>query len=153
MKTFLLLIVFTWSTTNFVHAQNENHENLKALKTAFITQQLNLSPKEAESFWPIYNIYDNKVYELKVIRNKEARNIIKQQGALEAISDKEADELVAKLIKNEEEELYAKKELFRGLKNVISSKKILQLQKAEHDFNRKLLKEYHKKGNRENNNP
>jgi hypothetical protein len=145
MKKIFLLVLFFGSTVHFTVAQNDKHENLKALKTAFITQELDLSPKEAEKFWPIYNGYDEKIHEIKVIKYREGKNKINQRGGFDALTEKEADEFLTALIKNEEDELKAKKELFKQLKNVLSSKKIVQLEKAEHDFNRKLLREYHNK--------
>ncbi len=152
MKKIALFILFFASTVHFMAAQNDKHENLKALKTAFITQELNLSPAEAEKFWPIYNAYDEKIHDIKVTKYREGKNKIKQKGGFEALTEKEADEYLTSLIKNEEDELKAKKELFKQLKNVLSSKKIVQLQKAEHDFNRKLLREYNNKGRQQGRN-
>lgn len=146
MKRIIILLLL-FIGINWAHAQNnDKHENLKALKTAFITQELDLSPKEAEKFWPIYNVYDEKIYNLKVVRHNEGKNKIKKKGGYDALNEKEAEDFLAALIRYEEEELMAKKELFKQLKKVISSKKILQLQRAESDFNRKLLREYHNKG-------
>ena len=50
-----------------IQAQNGNR--LEALKIAYITNKLNLSPEEAQKFWPIYNQYS---LELKVARLKKA---------------------------------------------------------------------------------
>jgi predicted transcriptional regulator len=146
MKRLLIVLLFFISTSACLQAQSDKHEDLKALKTAFITQELDLSPKEAEKFWPIYNVYDEKIYNLKVVSHNEGKNKIKKKGGFDAISEKEADDFLTSLIAYEEEELIAKKELIKQLKKVISSKKILQLQRAERDFNRKLLREYHNKG-------
>jgi len=52
-----------------VRAQNGNR--LEALKIAYITNKLNLSPEEAQKFWPIYNSY---ALELKVTRMKAVDN-------------------------------------------------------------------------------
>jgi hypothetical protein len=41
--------------------QNQNNQSAKdrieALRIAFISQQLNLTPEEAQKFWPVYNAY------------------------------------------------------------------------------------------------
>ena len=34
-------------------------DRIEALKVAYITEQLNLSPSEAQKFWPLYNSYKN----------------------------------------------------------------------------------------------
>ena len=42
-------------------APNSNNQSAKdkieALRIAFISQQLNLTPEEAQKFWPVYNAY------------------------------------------------------------------------------------------------
>jgi hypothetical protein len=50
-------------------AQNGNR--LEALKIAYITKRLDLSPEEAQKFWPIYNQYAE---ELKRARQDAIRN-------------------------------------------------------------------------------
>ena len=57
---------------------NTNNDNskpdgsrLEALKIAFITKKLNLSPEEAQRFWPIYNQY---VQEIKDTRRNSIQN-------------------------------------------------------------------------------
>ncbi len=35
-------------------------DKIKSLKIAFITERLDLSTKEAQTFWPIYNEYEEK---------------------------------------------------------------------------------------------
>ncbi len=54
MKRFLLLTCFAFTILAGV-AQNGNR--LEALKIAYITKRLDLSPDEAQKFWPIYNQY------------------------------------------------------------------------------------------------
>ena len=68
MKRFLLLsgLVFTFFIGS---AQNGDHIN--ALKIAYITKRLDLSPEEAQKFWPIYNQYAE---ELKRARQDAIRN-------------------------------------------------------------------------------
>ena len=64
MKRFLLFTILVFAVL-FVSAQNG--EPSEALKIAYITNRLNLSPEEAQKFWPIYNNYS---VELKVARMK-----------------------------------------------------------------------------------
>jgi hypothetical protein len=68
MKKFLLLICFI-ITVSITVAQNGNR--LEALKIAYITKRLDLSPEEAQKFWPIYNLYAE---ELKRSRQDALRN-------------------------------------------------------------------------------
>ena len=68
MKRFLLLS-FLVLAGFLIRAQNGNR--LEALKIAYITNKLNLSPQEAERFWPIYNQY---AAELKQARQQAIKN-------------------------------------------------------------------------------
>jgi hypothetical protein len=71
MKRFLLFTILVFAVL-FVSAQNGNR--LEALKIAYITNKLNLSPEEAQKFWPIYNQYalELKVARLKAVNNKSS---------------------------------------------------------------------------------
>ena len=61
-----LFIAFTFL---FLHsyicnaqASDDNRFNrLEAIKMAYITKQLNLSPDEAQKFWPVYNSYFEEI--------------------------------------------------------------------------------------------
>jgi hypothetical protein len=68
MKRLLLLICFAIS---FLLSVAQNGERLEALKIAYITKRLDLSPEEAQKFWPIYNQYAE---ELKQARKEAIRN-------------------------------------------------------------------------------
>ena len=68
MKRFLLLILFAFS---FLIGVAQNGNRLEALKIAYITKRLDLSPEEAQKFWPIYNQYAE---ELKRARQDALRS-------------------------------------------------------------------------------
>lgn len=68
MKRFLLLVSFAFS---FLIGVAQNGNRLEALKIAYITKRLDLSPEEAQKFWPIYNQYAE---ELKRARQDAIRS-------------------------------------------------------------------------------
>ena len=149
--TYTTILVFLISMQSLFAQKQQQHdkrEKLKAHKTAYITQQLDLTSNEAEKFWPIYNTYENKFFKLKVIKNKETRKKIKEKGGIDALSENEANKILESLNTNEQALIDIKKELYKNLKGVVSTQKILKLYKAEHEFNRKLLSDYRKKNNR-----
>ncbi len=142
-KIILSLLLLTYFTSAF--SQGEKKQRLKAYKTAYITQELDLTSKEAEKFWPIYNDYEQKKHELKSSNIRNERQKIKDKGGVDALSEKEANIILNNLVENEEQIIIIKKKLFNDLKKVIPPQKILILYRTEHDFNRKLLMEYRKK--------
>ena len=141
-KTFLLLVLCT--TTVFYGQRKENHEKIKSLKVAFITEKLDLSSTEAETFWPIYNDYQEKRETLRKKERTEVRSKVKEVNQL---SENEAVALLEKHInlKNEKEALH--KAFIKSVNKEISAKKTLLLLRAEEEFKRQLIKQYrHKKG-------
>ncbi len=146
MKKLTLFILILLSGLNNLTAQQnrDKHENFRAYKIAYITQQLDLSPTEAEKFWPLYNEFGKQFYQLKVIDTRDIKRKIKESGGIDTLSEGEAHEYVSILLNAEEEIVKLKKKFYDRLKNVLSSNKILKLYSAENEFNRKLLSEFRK---------
>lgn len=134
----LLILLLLISTTAF--AQTKKHGKIKAFKTAYITEKLELTSKEAEVFWPIYNHYDQQLHN---IRRKERHDIyLKINDDVSKITDSEAEELLKKTLLFEEESLVLRKEMTVALGEVLPPRKIILLRKVEHDFKRELLNRY-----------
>lgn len=139
-KSFIytILICLIFASTSF--AQGGKREKVKALKTAFITTELSLTQQEAEKFWPIYNAFEDKQFEL---RHEKMKSYMKRMDSdLETMTEKDASNLLSQMESVEEEMHLLRKKLVADLKSVISSHKIIKLKKAEEDFNRNLLKQY-----------
>ncbi|WP_291146700.1 sensor of ECF-type sigma factor [Flavobacterium sp. UBA7680] len=146
IKNILALLLFL--VTFSFYAQNdktdEKREKIKAFKVSFLTTELELTPTEAEKFWPIYNAYDDKQFELRHDKMKTYLNKLDDDN-INSISEKEATTLLSQ-IECTDKELYLLREKFMtNLKKILPAKKILKLKKSEDDFNRKLLKQYRDK--------
>jgi len=122
-------------------AQKEGKkERIKALKVAFITEQLSLSEKESQEFWPIYNTFEE---ETNKIRFEEIRAIRKGiRDNMETLSNDEAKAIINRLDSAENRMHELRMGLSKKLLNIIPAKKIIQLKMAEDDFRRKMLEEY-----------
>lgn len=144
MKNILIILLFVG--TGLV-AQNNRNDKIKALKTAFITERLDLSSAEAEKFWPIFNIYEEK---MGTLRSTERREIhLKLKGDINSLTDAEALALIDKSLALRDTDIANRRQLIEDLKPVISAKKIILLVKTENDFKRKLLDRMkHRKKNR-----
>lgn len=141
----LLLVSFNFYAQG--EKMKEKKEQIKALKVAFLTTELDLTAKEAEKFWPIYNTFDDKQFEL---RHQKMKVYMKRMndGSLDKITEKEANTFLAQIESTEEELFLLRKKFMKNLKGIFPSAKILKLRKAEEDFNRKLLQQYRNKGSR-----
>lgn len=125
----------------------EKREQIKALKVAFITNELGLTSEEAATFWPLYNAYDNKQME---IRHKKIKSLMDKvdKESIDNMSEKEAALLLAQTENIDEEVFMNRKKFINSLKGIIPSVKIIKLKRAEDDFNKKLLHQYRERGPR-----
>lgn len=137
----LLPLLLLFSIAGFSQSHEEKRAQIKALKVSFLTTELKLTTDESEKFWPIYNAYEEKQYN---IRHNKIKPLIKQigNGALEKMSEKEAQVYLEKFQAADEELFNLRKKLVNDLKPVIGSVKLIKLKKVEDDFNKKLLEKY-----------
>ena len=137
MKKYLLFSVVFFCITTFSVAQRQERQGgdrknrMESYRIAYITEKLDLSPEEAQRFWPVYNNFRD---ELKVIR-KDAKG----QKAIEDMTDSEAEIAISSNFEREEKVAALKKEYVKKLKGVIPSKKIAKLQQVEQDFKKEVL--------------
>ena len=125
------------------HNQRKKKEKLKALKTAYISTELNLTPEEATKFWPIYHAFEDKQHEIK--QEKWKRYLDANESSLNELSTKEASALLQKVEHTEENTYQERKKFVQNLKEFLPAVKILKLLKAEASFNRKLLQQFRNK--------
>lgn len=155
MKKITLLLTFIFFTNLAVNSQDkgnkgERNEKIKALKIAFLTEKLKLTTTEAQKFWPVYNKYDAKIYQLERLEKHKLVSKIRKEGGIEAISEEEAKVAFLK-IKEIDSKVYSiKMEFDKKLSEIITYKKILTLKTSEKDFIRNLMKKYRKKKENKN---
>ncbi|SFU55814.1 hypothetical protein SAMN05216480_10771 [Pustulibacterium marinum] len=138
MKIKALIIFFLFSIFA-VNAQNEDwKQKIKSLKIAYITEHLDLTPKEAEKFWPIYNKHDDKINELRHVEMRRIKHQLKEDD-IANISEADAKKLLNEYIQLEEDLINEHKQMNIDLMKVLSAKKIILLKKIEDDFGRQLL--------------
>jgi hypothetical protein len=116
--------------------EKENEAKIEQLKIAFFSNELKLTPAEAQLFWPVFNELEEK---LKLIR-KESRAIEKEIAEkFDKLSDEESEKMMKTIFDNEERELSLKKEYSAKFSAVIGKKRALKLLSLEHEFKRELL--------------
>lgn len=108
-------------------------EKIEAAKIGMITERLNLTREQAESFWPIYREFSQK---RQMIR-KEFRDT-KQH--LQGTSEENDRKLIDKRIESKQKQLDLEKEYADKMSRVISSRQINSLKRAEDDFRHMLLR-------------
>ena len=117
----LLTILFLICTLNLFsqQAQDPDGRRIEALKIAYLTKKLNLSPEEAQRFWPVYNNYAS---ELREARAEQRRN-------------------KATEIETEEKILNIRKKYNKEISNALSAEKVNTFFRSEKEFGNYVQKE------------
>ena len=131
--------IFLFMTTVIVFGQDrfqERMNNLRAQKIAFITQRMNLTPDEAQVFWPIYNELSQK----KDVLNKRRKEItFELKNNKDNYSDAEKEKLADEYINLKLKDANLDLEYYEKFKKVLSIEKVLRLFQAELAFKGYLL--------------
>ena len=79
-----LTVLFANSQDQRMQRENRLAEikKIQAMEMAFITKELNLSPNEAQKFWPVFNQYRNELKSV-VAEKKMGDQLEKQQKTLD----------------------------------------------------------------------
>ena len=147
MKTALLTLVTIIGFTGTSIAQpgpkhEEKKEKVEAMKIGFITQQMNLTPEEAQKFWPVYNQMNNEVESLRKERHLARENV---KDNFETMTDPEFEKLINDELASRQKEFDIQKKYVAQFKAVVPIKKVAQFYRAEEQFKRKLLEKIQEK--------
>ena len=110
-------------------------ERFKTERVAFLTEKLDFTVEEAQSFWPIYNEYQDKRGEL--LSSKRMEN---HQRGLQDMTSKELEAMVDQKVEQEVKLAELKLKFHKDVKKVIPIEKVVRLYRAENEFMNYMLK-------------
>ncbi|WP_134201719.1 hypothetical protein [uncultured Algoriphagus sp.] len=145
MKKFGIFLILNFLIIISVQAQRRgiDRERLEAARIAFITTRLDLSPEQAEKFWPIFNEFNEQREEkLKQIASLNPRS------STESISKEEAQRLIKQRFELQRELIEDEEVFVQKAATVISYQQILQLNSINREFARSIYQRQ-----RDNRNP
>ncbi|MEI8280260.1 MAG: hypothetical protein WCG87_10895 [Bacteroidota bacterium] len=158
MKQLLSLIIALIITTGSYAQPEHRHddkafEKVRSVHIALLTRHMNLTPKQAEQFWPIYNEFDN---ERTIIRKKYKKYFPKNNAGEYNNPDKEtrpdANTMLDKKLDRQQEMLDLKRKYKEQFLKVVSPEQLVQMDAADNDFTMMLLQQRAKNKRRNNNN-
>lgn len=138
-KQYILVLLLGMACSFTAQNKRENSDKIKALKATFITNELNLTAKEAQKFWPVYNTHNDKLHKLREELRKTMGKQIRAVNGIENMSEATAKKLINFKMATDKKIYEEEKQMTKALSEVISHKKIIKLQMAELDFRRKLI--------------
>ena len=113
------------------------HDKLKSQKVAYFSNNIDLSSREAEKFWPVYNEYNNQRETISQERNKVLRQL---SNAENMENDKEVKALLDSYTAcvTKEAELFRK--YYQKFLEILPPKKVVRLYITEEQFKQMLLR-------------
>lgn len=124
--------------------QPERRQKIESYKIGFITEKLNLTPQEAQKFWPVYNEYQAKKQDIQ----KSMAEKYKDYRLSKEATEKQATGLIDSSLMEMQANLDLTRDYYGKLKAILSPQKIVLLFNAERQFRRELLQRLADRNNR-----
>ena len=135
----ILALFLTVHSFSQERTQGPDQDKIKAYKIAFLTEKLDLTSKEAEKFWPIYNEMSEKIEKFRKEARKDMMKQVKDAGGVEAITEEQSWAIVKRNMEMQKTMIAFEESMIEKLKEVLPNKKILKLQIAEREFKKELF--------------
>ena len=129
-------------TTVSAAKKQESMREIQSQRVAFFTNEMSLTPEEAQTFWPLYNQYTEKKNKLVEEQKKTMKGFTEERVA--AITRSEAESIANAFVKLQQQENDLFQEYHKKFMAQLPAKKVLLMYKAEKDFMQNLLR--HLKG-------
>jgi len=147
LYTVIILTIFYFTGLNAQERRGggpEMFEKIKAEKISFFTSKLDLKPTEAQAFWPVYNEFEKKRFDIK--RQIHEFERMSDEDFVK-LSDSEIEKLTNNYIGSFEKEALLLKDYNKQFLKILPKKKVLMMYRTENEFRSHLIREY-KRGRR-----
>lgn len=131
-----------------VNAQERSADRIKAIKVAYITERLSLTPEEAEVFWPVYNDFENRKGEINHNKRKIGEEFSNNQ---ENLSDAEINKMLDEGNKLNKEEADLTIQFDKKFREILLPAKVMKLYIAEVQFRNYLINRFREQHGRPDN--
>ena len=128
LKYIFTIICFLLISQKSSFAQ-QNFEAIESEKIAYISKELKLTPSEAARFFPVYNLYNKEMWDLK----KAKRGLNKQPKGVNSLNAGRRD-----VIAFDAKEVELKKSYRSEFTKIIGQSRASQFFQVEEDFFNKL---------------
>lgn len=147
MKKIILTGILSIFTLFLLSAQDrrgpspEMFEKIKAEKISFFTSKMDLTPAEAQAFWPVYNEFEKKRFDIQRQIHDFERMSDENYAKL---SETDILKMTNNYIDSFEKEASLRKEYHKQFLKILPQKKVLLLYRTENEFRGHMIREYRK---------
>lgn len=144
MKRLMISLIFA---ATFIYADAGNRcdwkEKMMSERVAFLTLEMNLTPEEAQVFWPVYNQINGE-------KDEAIHNVFKAYRALEEAiktekSEKEISRLLDAYLSAKVAQSEFEKKADEQFRKVLPVSKVAKLYLGEEKFRRQHIRKLHEK--------
>ncbi len=142
-KIFLFAVLLAFGSVTFAQSKDKNHEDrwekFRAEKVSFLTTNLELSPAEAQKFWPVYNQLEKERWEAQKFRREMEEKV---QDAQESMSENSIKKLTREFAGSLQKEADLLVDYNEKFLEILPAGKVLRLYKAENEFRMYMIKKF-----------
>ena len=113
---------------------------IKSKKVAFITEQIGLTSKEGEKFWPVYNQLERE----RMVLNDKKRDLEESAEDKTAKTEEAYRKLTTEIVATHMKEAKLIEEYNAKFLSVLPAEKVLKLYRSERKFRSYLMQEMRK---------
>ena len=140
-KIFTLMILFCALQLTAQHQMDPKMiEMIKSKKVAFITDQIGLTSKEGEKFWPVYNQLEKE----RMVLNDKKRDLEESAEDKTAKTEEAYRKLTTEIVATHMKEAKLIEEYNAKFLSVLPAEKVLKLYRSERKFRSYLMQEMRK---------
>jgi hypothetical protein len=142
-KIFLFTVLLAFGAATFAQPKDKNHEErwekFRSEKVAFLTSNLELSPTEAQKFWPVYNQLEKERWEAQKFRREMEERVVEAE---ETMSDHKIKQLTREFAGSLQKEADLLVNYNDKFLEILPPGKVLRLYKAENEFRMYMIKKF-----------
>ncbi|MCK3683286.1 hypothetical protein [Maribellus sp. YY47] len=135
----LLFLTFSFATLAQHEKPEDRWEKFRAEKISFLTAKLDLTPEEAQNFWPVYNKMEKERLDAQMARRELEQQV---RDAAETLSDKEIIKLTREFAQTMDEEGTLATKYNEQFLKILPPQKVLKLYKTEGEFRMYMFRKY-----------
>lgn len=133
----VLLQAGTWAQPSA--RRDQAKERVEVAKIGFLTHKLELTPLEAQKFWPQYEAYRNELAQVDREPLRGLRRAAEDSDRWADLTEKDAEELMRRHAKALDDKERIRKAYHTKFMEILPAKKVLMLYVAEVQFKEALL--------------
>lgn len=144
-KIIAFIILLMIASASIVNAQGfdkkhqDKWEKYRSEKIAFLTSELDLTPEEAQKFWPVYNQLEKERWDAQKMRRQMEEKV---REAEESMSNEKITRLTREFAGSWKIEADLMMEFNEKFLDILPPQKVLRLYKAESEFRIHMIRKF-----------